>query len=236
MFAINILPLSVQFETSNCIEFKIIPDELEKKLRKMGYGVSHRRKKMTVYNKEFEIVRSIIRNPSTGQSVILTPDTMSVHRPYPSYVYLFAVVIYELQDGLSMDGAARITGKLFGIPKFSKSTVCRARKRLMTCAGAMLEVATATDGGDERFGDGISADEDICREVCEVLESKSEPASKPVPPSCASLYQAFYAIPWAACAIADLSTNTTKNLHKGFADAVGDFVRKFFKLYRRLLI
>lgn len=236
MFAINILLLSVQFETCNCVEFKIISDELEKQLRKMGYGVSHRRKKMTVNNKEYEIVRSIIRNPSTGQSVILTPDTMSVHRPYPSYVYLFSVVIYELQPGLSMGGAARITGKLFGIPKFSKSTVCRARERLMACASAMLEAAADTDEGNGRVSDGISVDEEICHKVCVALKSKSEPTCGPFPPSGASLSQAFYAIPWTACAIVDFSASTTKSLQKDFADAVGDFVRRFFKLYRRLLI
>lgn len=236
MFAINILLISAKFETCNCVEFKIIPDELEKQLRKMGYGVSHRRKKMTVNNKEYEIVRSIIRNPSTGQSVILTPDTMSVHRPYPSYVYLFSVVIYELQHGLSMAGAARITGKLFGIPKFSKSTVCRARKRLMACASAMLEAAADTDESNGRVGDSISVDEEICREVCVALKSKSEPTCEPVPPSGASLSQAFYAIPWLVRTIVDFSANTTKSLQKDFVDAVGDFVRRFFKLYRRLLI
>lgn len=236
MFAINILLISVQFETSNCVEFKIISDELEKQLRKMGYGVSHRRRKMTVNNKEYEIVRSIIRNPSTGRSVILTPNTMSVHRPYPSYVYLFSVVIYELQPGLSMGGAARITGKLFGIPKFSKSTVCRARKHLMACASAMLETAVDTDEGNGRGDDGISVDEEICREVCVALKSKSEPTCEPFPPSGTSLSQALYAIPWIARAILDSPANTTKSLQKDFTDAVGDFVRRFFKLYRCLLI
>jgi len=236
VLAINILLISVQFETSNCVEFKIISDELEKQLRKMGYGVSHRRKKMTVNNKEYEIVRSIIRNPSTGQSVILTPDTMSVHRPYPSYVYLFSVVIYELQHGLSMAGAARITGKLFCIPKFSKSTVCRARKHLIACASAMLEAAADTDEGNGRAVSSISVDEEICREVCVALKSKSEPTCKPLPPSDARLSKAFYAIPWIARAIVYFSASTAKSLPKDFADAVGDFVRRFFKLYRCLLI
>lgn len=235
MFAINIMLISVQFETSNCVEFKIISDELEKQLRKMGYGVSHRRKKMVVNNREYEIVRSIIRNPITGQSVILTPDTMSVHRPYPSYVYLFSVAIYELKHGLSMDEAARITGKLFGIPKFSKSTVCRARKHLMACTSAMLEAAADTNEGNARAVSSISIDEEICREVCVALKGNNSQTCEPIPPHDASLSQTFCTLPWNVRAIADFSTNT-KSLQKDFADAVGDFVRKFFKLYRCLLI
>ena len=178
----DIMLVSVQFETDNCVEFEIIPGWLEKKFRSMGYRVSHRRKKMTVYNKEFEIIRSIVYNPSTGRSVILTPDTMSVHRPYPTYVYLFSVAIYELQHGLSMDRAAHITGRLFGLPRFSKSTVCRARKRLIACAGAMLAAAD-TDESDGRAGDDVSVDEKICREVCAALDGGDEPICRPFPPS-----------------------------------------------------
>lgn len=235
MSAINSLLISAPFETSNCIEFKIISYELEKKFHKLGYSVSHRRKKMTVNNKDYEIVRSIVHNPSTGKSVIITPDTISVHRPYPSYVYLFSIAIYELQPGLSMDRAACITGKLFGIPRFSKSTLCRARKRLMTFADAMLEIPADTDEGNESVDDIISVDENICSKVSLSLESKDEPTYKPFPPSDTSLSQVLCTMAWITRTV-DLSANMTKSMKKGFADAVGDFVRKFFKVYGRLII
>lgn len=58
------------------------------------------------------------------------------YRPYPFFVYLFAVALYL--TGLSMRKAAIITGKKFGIPNFSHSTISRAFS-LMVLNSPMLK-------------------------------------------------------------------------------------------------
>ena len=67
---------------------------------------------------------------------VLLPAFKLPYRPYPFFVYLFAVALYL--TGLSMRKAAIIAGKKFGIPNFSHSTISRAFYR-MALNSTMLE-------------------------------------------------------------------------------------------------
>jgi len=67
---------------------------------------------------------------------VLLPAFKLPYRPYPFFVYLFAVALYL--TGLSMRKAAIITGKKFGILNFSHSTISRAFSR-MALNSTMLE-------------------------------------------------------------------------------------------------
>lgn len=67
---------------------------------------------------------------------VLLPAFKLPYRPYPFFVYLFAVALYL--TGLSMRKAAIITGKKFGILSFSHSTISRAFSR-MALNSTMIE-------------------------------------------------------------------------------------------------
>jgi hypothetical protein len=61
---------------------------------------------------------------------VYLPAEKSPYRPYPCYVYLYAVFLYLNAD--SMRSAAKKTGKRFGIPKFSHSTISRVLRKILS--------------------------------------------------------------------------------------------------------
>jgi len=67
---------------------------------------------------------------------VLLPAFKLPYRPYPCFVYLFAVALHL--TGVTMRKSAIMAGKKFGIPSFSHSTISRAFSR-MTLNSTMLE-------------------------------------------------------------------------------------------------
>jgi len=98
-------------------------------LKKKNYKRRGRRKKLQMDGKDYTVRAYVVRK-DTGPCIRIIPDMVSPHRPYPIYVYLFAIAIYVLIPKMSQREAARITGQRFKIAKFSASTVCRAIKKI----------------------------------------------------------------------------------------------------------
>lgn len=64
-----------------------------------------------------------------GEKVVVWPSEKLPGRPYPIYVYLYAVATYLTED-ISMRKAAEKTRKKFKLVTFSHSTLSRALKKL----------------------------------------------------------------------------------------------------------
>ncbi len=64
-----------------------------------------------------------------GKKVVVWPSEKLPGRPYPVYVYLYAVAIYLTED-ISMRKAAEKTRKKFKLVTFCHSTLSRALKKL----------------------------------------------------------------------------------------------------------
>jgi hypothetical protein len=77
--------------------------------------------------REIQVECPVILRDKRPVAVIL-PEFKLPYRPYPCFVYLFAVALYL--TGVAMRKAAMITGKKFGIPGFSHSTISRAFSRM----------------------------------------------------------------------------------------------------------
>jgi len=95
-------------------------------------------KKIQVFNKVKEIVRYNVTDRESGASIVIQPDTLSAHRPYPIYVYMLAAAMCVL-GGMTQRGAAKSAGAAFGIASFSASTVCRVLRLLSEEAWLLLE-------------------------------------------------------------------------------------------------
>jgi hypothetical protein len=174
----------VDFEKCADQEIQVIPAEAARALRNMEYSVRARVKTAHIFGRVIEIARYVAKDLKTGRSVSIQPDVCSPHRPYPVYVYIFAVAACEL-GGMAQRAAAAAAARAFGLPGFSASTVCRARKAL-AAAGSWLAEAARAPGG--------RADADIAGAVRAEMEADRAPPAGG--PAAGELAGALAALPW----------------------------------------
>jgi len=89
-------------------------------------GKMRRRKnsyKLYINNRELQLKCPIIKDPD-HKNVVIWPAIKLPHRKYPVYVYLYAAALY-LSSNLSMRNVAAKVRNIFGLDKFSHSTVSR---------------------------------------------------------------------------------------------------------------
>lgn len=123
----NIARFPFNYKGSNTIFYHLTNEEycrlkragiIAKKLHTYRFVLSFR---------EIQVECPVILRDKRPVAVIL-PAFKLPYRPYPCFVYLFAVALYL--TGVPMRKAAMITSKKFGIPGFSHSTISRAFSRM----------------------------------------------------------------------------------------------------------
>jgi hypothetical protein len=118
----NISLIMSDFHSSKQILCPLTPEEYETFLT-AGLII----KKMRSYRMEFKYINYQVDCPvkvKDNQPIgIIFPAFKLPYRRYPCYVYLFAISL--ILTGISMRKAAKMTGKKFGIPQFSHSTISR---------------------------------------------------------------------------------------------------------------
>jgi hypothetical protein len=97
---------------------------------RLGLVVTYQSQKMDYMGYVFAIKYLKIRNPETGMSISLIPWFMIPGRPFPVFVYIFAIWHYSVTGKKSLKDSADATKKLFKIDTFNKSTVSRNIKAL----------------------------------------------------------------------------------------------------------
>lgn len=94
--------------------------------------------RMVLYHHEIQVECPVLINGNRKAGVIM-PAFKLPYRPYPCYVYLFAVALYLAGD--SMRKAAGKVQKKFGIPGFSHSTISRVWTALQPNAGILSNIS-----------------------------------------------------------------------------------------------
>jgi len=97
----------------------------------------------------YEIVCAEIRNGETKTLII--PEFLIPGRPYPIYVYIYAIVLYSSNPDMGQREAAERTRKRFDLVKFSHSTLCRAMKRLEALINTNAEKPEPEQPSASRF-------------------------------------------------------------------------------------
>jgi hypothetical protein len=119
-----------------------------------------------------------VLNPKTDMSVSLIPWFMVIGRPYPFFVYAYAIGHYHKEGKKSLEETALAVRKLFGIDSFHKSTVSRS----ISAMGKFIDTARLDQplsvnmlkAQDSHPGvqPGSAQDgKDIAEQVCEILKS-----------------------------------------------------------------
>lgn len=96
--------------------------------------------RMILHHREIQVECPIMMIGKREVGVIL-PAFKLPYRPYPCYVYLFAVALYLA--GISMRKAAIKVQKRFGIPGFSHSTISRVWAILLLKADLLTVMSEA---------------------------------------------------------------------------------------------
>ena len=80
----------------------------------------------------YEVRFPEIRDLETGnkKSYMIVPEYLIPGRPYPIYVYIYAITTYCLNPKMGQREAAERTRERFGLKTFSHTTLGRAMKRL----------------------------------------------------------------------------------------------------------
>jgi hypothetical protein len=125
----NISLVPAECNKVNTIFCPLTPEEFEI-FRKEGLIAGKTRAyRMVLYHHEIQIECPVLMDGNRAVGVIL-PAFKLPYRPYPCYVYLFAIALYLVGD--SMRKAARKVQKKFGIPGFSHSTISRTWSILLS--------------------------------------------------------------------------------------------------------
>jgi hypothetical protein len=115
----------------NCIdnEYQVNADEVKKRYAGLGYRQYERRYKLKYQHKEYSVVCLEFRNDKEGaEPVIVVPEFLVPRRPYPVYVYLYAIDLYSNAPEKGQRWAAEKTRKQFGLESFCHTTLGRALK------------------------------------------------------------------------------------------------------------
>ena len=238
--ATDIILHSVKFENNFCYEISPVQRELAVAFRAIGYSVEYRYKKLLADNREYEVAYPIVTNRETEGKIVILPEFVSPHRPYPIYVYIFAVGIYELNPGIPQRAVASLTRKQFGLETFSHSTVCRVRKHFQEIVRDMLPAISAITNGRQR---GVEcADGSNGPAACGAHDPGHEGQTIPQP-TLAFVFRGFPGLNGLSArqkqSVTGHSwffTRVAPEDSKRFMEAANRFCRRFFSLTQRLLI
>ena len=91
----------------------------------LGLTLTYRSHHMIYMNDTTTIIYPHISSAATGMKISLIPWFIIPEHPFPAFVYAFLAWHYRATGGSSQQTTAEETGRLYGIERFSKSTVSR---------------------------------------------------------------------------------------------------------------
>jgi hypothetical protein len=147
-----ILTRSDQLE--NCEEkiYRVQDTLLEKEYLDAGYQRHERSYQLKYLHKEYVVLCPEFRNDTNGtEPIVLIPEFLLPGRPYPVYVYMYAIDLYSGAPEKGQRWAAEETRKQFGLESFAHTTLGRALKSFICIIGGD---ATASDEVDTQTLEG----------------------------------------------------------------------------------
>jgi hypothetical protein len=152
----NISLIPTKYNKGTSVFCPLTPEELLM-LREKGIVTEKKRTyRMIIYHREIQVECPVLMDGKRAVGVIL-PAFKLPYRPYPCYVYLFAIALYLA--GTSMRKAANKVKKKFGIPGFSHSTISRTWSVLLVKADLLSAVSGSDSGQPAEITTGLNAPE-----------------------------------------------------------------------------
>jgi len=92
---------------------------------RFGLKATYRSQKITYMNTDIAIIYLHVRDPVAGVGISLILWFMLPGRPYPVFVYIYAIWHYHVTEKKSLSESACAAGRVFGVNGLNKSTVSR---------------------------------------------------------------------------------------------------------------
>jgi hypothetical protein len=128
-----ILSQATPLENSDNKIYRVQIVDLEKEYYATGYQRHERIYKIKYQYKEYSIIcpeyRSINKSDET---IVIIPEFLIPMRPYPVYVYLYAIDMYSSNPELGQRKVSEMTRKKFGLSHFAHTTLGRALKAFVS--------------------------------------------------------------------------------------------------------
>ena len=120
-------------ETCADKNFRVQAANLEEMYLNSGYQRYERSYQIKCQHKEYTILCPEFRkDDGSSLPVVIIPEFLVPGRPYPIYVYLYAIDLYISNPERGQRWAAKATRKYYGLPSFAHTTLGRALKALVT--------------------------------------------------------------------------------------------------------
>lgn len=127
-----ILTQDRQIENSENNIYRVQAAELEKQYLNAGYQERERSYKIKYQYKEYTVICLEFRDDKKGnEPIVIIPEFLVPGRPYPVYVYLYAIDLYSGSPEKGQRWAGEETRKYFGLASFAHTTLGRALKRFV---------------------------------------------------------------------------------------------------------
>jgi hypothetical protein len=108
---------------------RVQDEKIEEQYLEAGYRLRERCYKIHKNYTDYVIICPEYRNDAKGlEPVVITPEFLVPGRPYPIYVYLYAIDLYSRMPKKGQRWVAAQTRKKFGLSTFAHTTVGRAMK------------------------------------------------------------------------------------------------------------
>lgn len=134
----NISLVPAECNKANTIFCPLTPEEFVMFRNEGLIDEKKRTYRMVLHYHEIQVECPILMDGKRAVGVIL-PAFKLPYRPYPCYVYLFAIALYLV--GISMRKAAGKVQKKFGILRFSHSTISRTWSILLLRADLLSAIS-----------------------------------------------------------------------------------------------
>ena len=132
MFPIHIITDKKRIETTSSKVFHVSTPTQEKTLLDEKAALRERTYSLQCGWSVYSIVCPEIQKVENQNIIkyLTIPEFLIPRRPYPVYVYIYAIVQYSSNPAMGQRNAAEATRKRFGLKTFSHTTLGRAMKRL----------------------------------------------------------------------------------------------------------
>ena len=131
MFYIHILTSTERIKNKWNQTFKVLSPKIEQLYISEGVTVREHKFKLQTGRIDIEVVcPEIVDEEKTDEAYIIIPEFIIPRRPYPIYIYLYAIAIYCLNPKMGQREASKRTRERFGLKTFSHTTLGRALRKL----------------------------------------------------------------------------------------------------------
>lgn len=148
-----ILTQGSQLENSENKIYHVQAEELDKQYLNAGYQRRERSYKIKYQRKEYTVICLEFRHDKNGdEPIVIIPEFLIPGRPYPVFIYLYAIDLYSQSPEKGQRWAAGETRKHFRLDTFAHTTLGRALKVLVNnieeCTKASENPLNETSGHD----------------------------------------------------------------------------------------